>query len=139
MPVGSTTAKNTMLDATYGDNAAFGAGVPSNYFMAFFNGDPTAGGTELTSAGGYSRTQVANSSAIWSAATGGQKKNAVALLSSTSTGSFSAQITHVGFMDSATLGAGNLWDSGPLDTPLTVNAANTTVRFQANALTVTVT
>lgn len=137
MSVGSITAKNAYLDATYGSSAALGAGVPSAWYLAFFNGDPVAGGTELTSTGGYQRIMIANTNAVWRVASAGQKKNAVDIQATPSSGAYSAQITHVAFMDDPN--TGNMWDTGALTTPLTVTDPNTMVRFRADNVVITVT
>lgn len=66
-------AQNAALDALLGSGHA--AGVPSSWEVALFAGDPTNGGTELTSAGGYARVTVSNDTAHWPAASGGMKSS----------------------------------------------------------------
>lgn len=136
MPVGSTTAKNALLTATVGDARA--ASIPATFYLSFWNGDPTAGGVELSATGGYARIAVAWSTAVWGAPSAGQVKNQVIIDSAVSTAAFSAVITHIAFTDSATIGAGNVWDCGALDSSITVAAANVVVRFGVNGITIQV-
>lgn len=51
--------QNDGLKAWFGDGRA--VSVPASWEIALFTGHPLGGGTELTSAGGYARLVVANS------------------------------------------------------------------------------
>lgn len=93
-----TTAQNACLDALLGDNR--GASMPSSFEVALFNGHPLSGGTELTSAGGYVRKVIANTTAIWPAASSGQKVSAI-LTWATPTGAWSDTATHYQLIDAA--------------------------------------
>ena len=142
MTLGSTAnpaARNMALDACYGD--ARSTRWPASIQLALFNGDPSAGGTELTSAGGYVRAVIANTSANFPDATAGVKTSGTTTQFSPSTGSFSAAFNYWAFFD----GSGNLLDAGQVTDPttnspvtITISQSNTIVRFLAGKLAITV-
>lgn len=142
MALGSTAnpaARNMALDACYGD--ARSTRWPASVQLALFNGDPTAAGVELTSAGGYARPVIANSSTNFPDATGGVKTSGTTVQFAASTGAFSSGFNYWAFID----GSGNLLDSGQVTDPntaapitITVSQSNTIVRFLATKLAITV-
>jgi hypothetical protein len=129
MPVGSVTAQNRRLDAVYGDNR--GPQMPTYWYIAFFSADPRSTGVEPP-AGGYARISVANTTAIWPAASGGQKSNAVELVTAASTGAWGTDCTWFGIMDAST--GGNLGDCGQLSQTVSIPQQNYTARFQVGQL-----
>jgi hypothetical protein len=66
-----TAAQSAALDAMLGDNRA--STCPTSFEVALFTDHPLNGGTELTSAGGYARVVVANTSANFPDAVAGAK------------------------------------------------------------------
>lgn len=70
----SVDAQNIALDAWLGAGAA--AGMPAAFEVAMFAGDPTSGGTELTSDGGYVRLAVPNDGTTWPGAADGATTSA---------------------------------------------------------------
>lgn len=135
----SPFARNIALDACYGDSKS--SLWPASLQVALWNGDPAAGGSELTSAGGYARAVVANTTANFPNAAAGVKTSATTTQFAASTGAFSSGFTHWAFMD----GSGNLLDSGQVTDPntnapvtITVSQANTIVRFLATKLAISV-
>lgn len=74
MPLGSDVARNADLDANYGDNHA--STWPDSFNLRVYDGDPTNGGAELTSGGGYAPLVVSNDSTNFPDADGGQKTSA---------------------------------------------------------------
>lgn len=87
MSLGSIVASNISLDACYGDAAS--SVWPSTLWLHLFVSDPTAGGAELTSAGGYAPISIANNSTNWPDASGGQKTNGALFAYPASTGPWS--------------------------------------------------
>lgn len=59
----STAAQNASLANDYGANK--GPNAASSLEVALFTDDPSLGGTELTSDGGYARVTVANDGTTW--------------------------------------------------------------------------
>lgn len=90
--------QNAVLDALLGDNA--GASMPSSFEVALYSGHPLAGGTELTSDGGYVREVVANSSANFPDAVSGQKVSAI-FTWATPSAAWSDTATHYLLIDAA--------------------------------------
>ena len=132
-------ARNMALDACYGD--ARSSRWPASVQLALYAGDPTAGGTELTSAGGYARVVIANTSANFPDAAAGIKTSGSTTQLNASTGAFSAGFSHWAFLDASN----NLLDSGQVTDPntnapvtITVSQANTIVRFLAGKLAIAV-
>lgn len=87
MSLGSVKARNMDLDADYGD--AHSSVWPSTVWMHLFVSDPTQGGIELLSVGGYAPVGVANTSANWPPAANGTKTNGAAITFPVSTGAWS--------------------------------------------------
>ena len=112
-------AENAILDHLFGQS---GFTQPTLY-LALFTADPTDAGVqtnELSNANGYSRTEL--TSAMNSAA-GGWISNGTAITSELATADW-ATVTHIGLMDSATYGAGNMLVHGALDSSVTVLDTN---------------
>jgi hypothetical protein len=118
----STAAQNASLDNDYGASA--GVNAPGAHQVALFNGDPLLGGAELTSTGGYARVTVTNNGTNWPAASAGAKTSA-AVTFAASTAAWSDTATHFVLYDDAD--GTTAWDSGVLDTELSVDAAGTVV------------
>jgi hypothetical protein len=122
----STYSKDLALDACYGANKA--AGWPATVYLAFFNGDPTAAGTELTGTGGVARTALANNGTNFGAAAGGIKNNAAQWSTGVSSGAWTDPADHWAFYDALTggnlLDSGQLVDGGGTATTVAVTAAN---------------
>lgn len=132
-------ARNMALDACYGDNKS--SLWPASIQVCLYNGDPTAGGAELTNAGGYAPAVVANTTANFPNAAAGVKTSGTTTQFSPSTGAFSSGFNYWAFKD----GSGNLLDSGQVTDPttnapvtITVSQANTIVRFLAGKLAIAV-
>lgn len=108
---------------------------PANWFIGLFSASPGEGTpvNEL-SGGGYARVQVQNISANWT--NQGQQPQGLTF-ANTNTVTFPqataawAQATNFGLFDALT--GGNLWWSGPLDTPTTI-AIGDTARFDPGQL-----
>jgi hypothetical protein len=130
MPLGSTTAKNWALDACYGSNHS--SVWPSTVYVALFNGNPSSGGTELTSTGNYARVALTNNSTNFPDASSGFKSNGTDIAFPTSTGAYSASATYIGLYDNSA--GGNLLDYGALSPTLTVSGASQTPKIPAGAL-----
>ena len=133
MALGSTTAKNKALDACYGTARA--ATWPATLYLALYAADPSTGGAEITG-GGYARVAVANTDANWAAAASGSKANAATFSFPTSTGAYSATANYWALISTAS-GAGDLYDTAALSSPLSVTAAGITPQAVAGALVIT--
>lgn len=118
-------AQNAGLDALLGDGAA--ASIPTTWEIALFNGDPQAGGTEITSAGGYVRPVVPNDSATFPDAVDGEKLSAIIDVDAPS-GPWSDTVTHFLLIDGGD--STTQWFPGTLADPLTVFGTETAVRIQ---------
>lgn len=122
----STYSKGLALDACYGSDKA--AIWPDTVYLAFFDGDPTAGGTELTGTAGVTRTAVANNDTNFAAAADGVKNNAAQWSTSVSSGAWASAADYWAFYDAATggnlLDSGQLVDGGGTPTPVAITAAN---------------
>ena len=70
MSVPTQIGAHLWLDAFLGDDAS--SAVPATFHVALLTGDPRAGGVEVSGTG-YARVTLANTTAVWGAATGGQK------------------------------------------------------------------
>lgn len=116
---------------------AVSAKLPAVY-IALFNGDPAAGGTEIAATGGYARAQVLVNDASWTApATDGlyyyiSNQNAITYPSPTDNWNGGLPITHFAIMDAA--GAGNRLESGQLPTARSVIGGDNPAQFPAGAL-----
>jgi len=98
MTLGSITARNAALDACYGGLHA--SNWPATLWVHLYGGNPTTGGPELSSAGGYAPTSFPNDDSGWSPATGGQKINASTPTFPVSTGAWSAAASYFWLTDS---------------------------------------
>ena len=129
MTLGSTLAKNAALDACYGDDAS--SVWPATVYLAFFHGDPTSGGTELTGTSGVSRIALANTNTNFAPASGGTKANASQWSSTVSSGAWANTADHWALFDASSSGnmfdTGQIVDSGGSPTTLTVGSANVIV------------
>lgn len=115
-------AQNASLDALLGDGHA--AGIPDAWEMAIFNADPTNGGTELTSDGGYARAAVDNDTANWPDAALGVKAS-VGQSFGTSTDAWSDDGQYLVLYDAAD--HTTAWFYAPLDDPIIVPVTGTLV------------
>lgn len=95
MPLGDVSYQDAALDAVVASWPSSGAEY------ALFVGDPLAGGTELTSTGGYAR--VAFAPADLDAAADGAKAWAAPIDFGTSTGAWSDVATHFAIIDGSDL------------------------------------
>lgn len=123
--------KDKTLDASYGDGRA--ASFPAAVYAALYTVAPTdaGGGTEVVGAG-YAPVAVANTTANWPAAVGGQKSNGALIAFPEATADYPAQVTHWSLKDAA---SGAIIDWGALQTPLTV-LAGTQVVFDVGQLVI---
>lgn len=117
-----TAAQNASLDNDYG--ATKGANAPASHEVALFDGDPSNGGAELTSTGGYARVTVTNNGTNWPAAADGAKTSATVTFP-TATAAWSDTATHFVLFDHAD--SVTRWDSGLLDNEASVDVAGTVV------------
>jgi hypothetical protein len=135
MSLGSTYAEDISLDSNYGSGKA--SNWAGTIYLRLYIGNPTAGGTELTSAGGYAAIAIANTGASvgtnWPNASGGQKINGTVFTFPTSTGAWSANPTYFWLTDSTP----NLLDGGPLSGPVIVPGSGYIVSFAAGAIVIT--
>jgi hypothetical protein len=145
-------ADQQIINAVLADQAL---GNPSTWQMGLSTTAPSQvkGGatpywnfTEPTSGtGGYGRLAVAANTTNWGAVgspptDGYSGTNLVAVTfpgSSAAWASGATPLVAIGWWDSATVGAGNLWIFAPLAPTVTVSAAGVTVLFPASALVVT--
>lgn len=117
-----TAAQNKSLDNDYGSTK--GANAPAAHEVALFDGDPTQGGTELTSDGGYARVTLTNNGTNWPAASSGAKTSATVTFP-TSTDAWSDTATWFVLYDHAD--SVTAWDAG-LVAEISVDAAGETPR-----------
>ena len=129
--LGSTNAKTKSLQNDFGDNK--GAMAPATWYIAIFDGDPTAGGTELTGTGGVARKSVANTTAKWTVSAG-QASNAASESHAASTGAWAADGTYAALMSASS--GGDLWDVLPLTDPLIVAGAGVVITWDIGDYTV---
>lgn len=108
--------KNKTLDASYGDGRA--AGFPAVVYLTLYTVAPTdaGGGTEVVG-GGYAPVAVANTTANWPAAAGGQKSNGTLITFPAATADYPAPVTHWALKDAS---SGAIIDWGALQSALTV-------------------
>jgi hypothetical protein len=129
MTLGSDYAKGLALAANYGDSAA--DICPTTVYLAFFAGDPTAGGTEQTGTGGIPRLTLVNDGTNFAAPIGASIANVAVWVSVTSTGGWADDADHWALFDALT--GGNMLDTGEIvddsgdPATLTVAGANTVV------------
>lgn len=152
----SKYARNLLVDAAFrGGTITF----PATYYLALLTSAPTVSDvyTEIgnITANGYTRKSVASNVTNWAATNGvgstaspstgttATTSNNIALVYSNPTGNWirdasptPSLITHVGFFDSATIDAGNLWFYVPI-TPKTIEAFHTDPTIPINGLSIT--
>lgn len=128
--------------------AAFGSGhhsaFPSTYYLAFFNGDPDASGTEPNSTGNYARLAVTNNDTNWDTPSTGQAENLIDLYWPTSSAGYQSghqTLTWVGAFDNAAAG-NRFWkarikNSGGSDSSILIDGANLTPFIAIGDLVVT--
>ena len=109
MPMLSYAEQAALLDSYWGDGK--GTGAPATFELALFNGDPTLGGVEMDSVGGYAAVSITNDGTNFPAAADGQKVCAEQTFP-TPTGEWTAAGvadtgTHWVLRDSST---GTVWD-----------------------------
>lgn len=137
MSSASTYLANNVLDATL---RGVTYPLPSKVYISLHTADPTpAGGSEVSTAAwpSYVRKDAADGGAIatgFSAAAGGETKNAKQILFPGMDGESAVTVTHWAIYDAAT--AGNMLVFAPLDTPRTLQPGDVFV-FDTNSLTVT--
>lgn len=105
-----------VLDALFGSSAL---GTPASWYLALFTASPTETGSLANEAANYARLAVANNATNFPAAVQGaptSKSNGVDFAFAAASGA-TGTVTHVGLMDSATLGAGNCWAYFDVTTP----------------------
>lgn len=123
MPIRDIAAQNASLANDYG--ASRGPNSAASHQLCLFAGDPNDGGTELTSAGGYARVTLTNDGTNWPAPANGEVTGVKATFPQ-STGAWSDDATHW-----ALLGSDGLWwDTGELESPISVTAAGVTKTIQ---------
>jgi hypothetical protein len=121
--------QNASLDNDYGSTKGPNAAV--SHLFALYAGDPATGvGVELDIAGGYDRVAMPNDGTSWPTAAADGAKTAAAVQLPTSTGPWTvggspAVATH--FVLLAPDGV-TRWDSGRLDTPISVDAAGADIQ-----------
>lgn len=104
-----------LLDHVFGGNTAGNVFTPNaTLYMSLHTADPAeTGASEVTNANAYARVSIANTTTNWSAASAGAKTNATAINFPTASGAWGT-VTHFGFWDSGTHGAGNFLVGGSL-------------------------
>lgn len=114
---------------------------PANFYVALFKADPGETGSlaQEVSGGNYARVIYANNGTNWAASVdaGNAKRtsNQVSIVFNNPNADWGT-ITHWGFMDSATLGAGNMWIYGQLGASRTVYSGDNPPSFAVAALTI---
>lgn len=132
MPIRDATAKNTAVNAMFGDARA--TGMPATWYVALYVGDPGGAGTEVTG-GSYARAAVANTNAVWGSATAGVKVTVVDVSFPTATANWGT-VSHAALFDAAS--GGVCHDYGALDAATAVNSGSA-AKFPTGQLRVSVT
>lgn len=129
MPIGNVLADGILNDIF----RTTGYTPPGTGYIALFPVDPGRvynAANELPATGGYARVAVTKGDAAWSApATVGDKReitNAAVVNFGTASGAWNAggPIGYWAYMDSATVGTGNILGSGAVDAPKIVGAGD---------------
>lgn len=115
--VASVTYQNRWLDALLGDGRA--AAMPATVYAHLYTGDVDGGGTELTSAGGYLRVTLANTTANFPVASAGAKTSGVISWTFTAAAS---DVATWGYLSDGT----DLIIGGPLSAACVIGAAGGT-------------
>jgi hypothetical protein len=153
----SNYLENKIIDATFRGVAFTPA---ATLYVALFTADPTDVGTLVevgaTTANGYTRVAVTSGVAQWAATNGATtvtnpssgtsgttSNNAIIQFPTPSAGNWfngagpaASSITHFAIMDSATIGAGNVYFFGALTNPKTVNLGDAGPSFAISSLSV---
>jgi len=113
--------------------------MPTTVWLALFTANPTASGSladEVPDAVGYSRQ---NLTAVMDSSTGGgAAESNDTLLFGPDTGTDWDTITHVGLMDTDTIGAGNMLMFGPMDVSKNITVGDS-LQFLANSISASLT
>lgn len=120
-------AQNASLDNDYG--ATKGPNAATAHQFALYAGDPQLNGVELDAAGGYARVVIPNDGTSWPDAAANGAKTAAPVTLPAATGEWTvggapAVATHFVLIDNADGVTG--WDSGRLDSPISVDVAGVT-------------
>lgn len=120
----TTYTTNRFVDAFHGKTTYT---APSNIYAALSTTTPTVGGTNFTepSTSGTAYARVAVTASSWAAASSGSAANTSAIPFASATGAGWGDITHIGFFDSPTVGAGNLLSFDDLPAPQSIPAGVT--------------
>lgn len=132
----SDYAAQQFLNAMHGTTLT----PPANFYIALCSSTPTRSQTgatisELTSAGGYARQVVTFAAASAGGTPGPYQVLNNVVNGSASSGAFSASATAWAILDSATIGAGNLWWFGPLQGTNDVQTVSTSGQLTAGTYT----
>lgn len=109
-------AEAKVLDALFGGQAL---GAPATWYLALFTASPTETGGLGAEAANYTRLAVTSNLTNFPNAVQGapsSKSNGVDFVFAPASGA-TGTVTHVGLMDSATLGAGVCWAYFDVTTP----------------------
>ena len=117
-------AQNAALDALISRDLS---GLPTQWEVALYAGDPAVGGVELAGTGGYARSLLNADLTDWPAADDGEKLSVI-LAFATPTGPWSATATHYLLIDHAD--STTRWFPGLLAEPLTVLGTEPSVQVQ---------
>ncbi len=110
-------AQNQTLDAL------LGTGLPASFEVALFDGDPSAGGAELTSAGGYLRPVVDNDAVLFPNPAADGQKTSIPIAFANPSGNWSAVAQYWVLYDAAD--STTAWWYGLLADELSVLATST--------------
>ena len=116
MPIGSVTGQNVALAGRYGDNR--GSDADSSLIARLWDGDPTAGGSEITGTG-YAPITLANTTANFGTPSGGQL-GPIVLDYGTAGADDWIEPFYVSFEDTG----GNLYDYGEIANPAVINSGD---------------
>lgn len=117
-------AQNAALDALLSRDIS---GLPTEWEVALYAGDPDGDGTELTSDGGYARVVINADMVDWAAAADGEKLSMLVDYGAP-TGPWSDVATHYLLIDHAD--SATRWYPGLLVDALTVIGTELTVKVQ---------
>lgn len=112
--------------------------MPTTVYLALFTADPTDSGTltaEVPASRGYARQAI--TSTMSTSSGGSTSQNSADINFGPCVTTSWGTVTHIGIVDSATIGAGNLLFYGPVTASKAV-AVGDSLRFAANNLTVSI-
>lgn len=127
MALGSVAGKNLSLNCMYGANKA--AIAPATVYGHLYLSDPTQGGVELASTGGYAAVSISNDGTNFPDASGGQMSNGAVWAFPESTGAWSGVATFFWLTDA--LGCA---PPGPLTITQAGTAGSTAYSYQVTAV-----